>query len=172
MLDSSDFATSYLDGYPRTLKFLRSRGAAPGDIEDLAQAAWTAAWEHRDSYQGRSTFLTYVLSIAFNEFMNLCNRGRRGRDVDLSRKLAVRADDVRADISVSWLLRRSMTLDALGSVDAALLRRYYLEDLGDAMTATERTRLKRARERVRITSGPPGPPSLPAGIKKFQQERM
>ena len=67
-MQSADYAEAYLSGYSVTRRFLLSRGAAPEQAEEIAQAAWARGWEHRAQLRDPSLVLFWVNSIANNIF--------------------------------------------------------------------------------------------------------
>jgi RNA polymerase sigma factor (sigma-70 family) len=61
-----DYAKAYDSGYAVTRRFLLSRGAAPSEAEEIAQAAWARGWEHRSQLRDPSSVGYWVNSIANN----------------------------------------------------------------------------------------------------------
>jgi DNA-directed RNA polymerase specialized sigma24 family protein len=66
-MNSTDFAQSYEDGLPRTKRFLFSMGFQEDAIPDLAQAAWSRAWERLGQLRDENRLLSWVNAIALNE---------------------------------------------------------------------------------------------------------
>ena len=67
-MQKSDYANAYQAGYAVTRRFLLSRGAAPQEAEEIAQAAWARGWEHREQLRDPQLVGYWVNSIAHNLF--------------------------------------------------------------------------------------------------------
>lgn len=63
---SKPYAEAFENGFPGTMRFLRSRGADLAEAEELAQAAWARGWEHRDQLRHANVVVFWVNSIALN----------------------------------------------------------------------------------------------------------
>jgi DNA-directed RNA polymerase specialized sigma24 family protein len=63
-----EYGNIYQTGRERTIRFLLSRGAAPGLAPDIAQSAWLRGWERLSQLRDPQMILTWVNSIALNQF--------------------------------------------------------------------------------------------------------
>jgi RNA polymerase sigma factor (sigma-70 family) len=73
------YANAYDQGFPITRKFLVSRGINLQTAEEAAQAAWAKGWERRDTLRNPAMVLSWVNTIALNEFRNWFRRQRTGQ---------------------------------------------------------------------------------------------
>jgi len=60
------YGQAYQQGFERTVRLLRSRGASVDNAEDVAQAAWLRGWEKLDQLRNEEMILSWVNSIAIN----------------------------------------------------------------------------------------------------------
>ena len=60
------FTDAYTKNLGRTRGFLLSRGIGASLADELAQAAWSKAWERRDQLRELSSVAAWVNTIAFN----------------------------------------------------------------------------------------------------------
>jgi DNA-directed RNA polymerase specialized sigma24 family protein len=60
------FGQAYQQGFGRTVRLLRSRGASMDKAEDVAQAAWFRGWQKLDQLRDEGMIVTWVNSIAIN----------------------------------------------------------------------------------------------------------
>ncbi len=67
IVDSATFAKAYEAGLPRTIGFLFSRGFHGDFVPDLAQAAWSRAWERIEQLRDESRIVSWVNTIALHE---------------------------------------------------------------------------------------------------------
>jgi RNA polymerase sigma factor (sigma-70 family) len=67
-MKGNDYARAFETGFPATLRFLLSRGAAVEEAEEIAQAAWVRGWEYRDQLRDPGLVGFWVNSIARNLF--------------------------------------------------------------------------------------------------------
>lgn len=65
-MDATNFADAYQDSFKRTVRFLQSRGFAPDLAAELAQGAWTKAWERLPQLREDDRLLNWVNTIALN----------------------------------------------------------------------------------------------------------
>jgi DNA-directed RNA polymerase specialized sigma24 family protein len=65
-MTQEEWGQAYRQGFLRTVRFLRSRGAAIHDAEDVAQAAWFQGWRKLDQLRDEGTIVSWVNTIAFN----------------------------------------------------------------------------------------------------------
>ena len=62
----AQYAIAYNSGYPKTTRFMLSRGISREASEDLAQAAWAKGWEYREQIRDTQKFDSWVNTIALN----------------------------------------------------------------------------------------------------------
>jgi RNA polymerase sigma factor (sigma-70 family) len=67
-MKGNEYARAFETGFPATLRFLLSRGAAVEEAEEIAQAAWVRGWEYRDQLRDPGLVGFWVNSIARNLF--------------------------------------------------------------------------------------------------------
>ena len=60
------FGEAYQQGFKRTVRFLRSRGASVHAAEDVAQAAWLKGWERLHQLRDERMIVSWVNAIAVN----------------------------------------------------------------------------------------------------------
>lgn len=65
-MDATCFADAYQESFNRTVRFLQSRGYAPDLAGELAQSAWTRAWERLPQLREDDRLLSWVNTIALN----------------------------------------------------------------------------------------------------------
>lgn len=82
-MTSEAFALEYVAHVQSTQKFVARMGAHRDVVEDVTQAAWTKAWEHREQHDGRSTFSTWVCAIARNEFLDRLRKLKARPEVEM-----------------------------------------------------------------------------------------
>jgi RNA polymerase sigma-70 factor, ECF subfamily len=148
MMTRTEYGDAYQGGFPVTIRFLLSRGV-PGDrAEEAAQAAWTKGWERRRQLRDPKRIVTWVNTIALNQFRNWLRKQRRSEELPelaISPGTNARAIDLQRSLRVC---RQS---------DRRILERHYLEGLTSYEIARQsgctpvaaRVRLLRARRRLR-----------------------
>lgn len=60
------FGQAYQQGFRRTVRFLRSRGASVPAAEDVAQSAWLRGWEKLHQLRDETMIVSWVNAIAMN----------------------------------------------------------------------------------------------------------
>jgi DNA-directed RNA polymerase specialized sigma24 family protein len=60
------YGQAYRQGFVRTVRLLRFRGASMNDAEDVAQAAWLQGWKKLDQLRDPGTIVNWVNAIAIN----------------------------------------------------------------------------------------------------------
>jgi RNA polymerase sigma factor (sigma-70 family) len=63
-----EYGDIYQAARDRTIRFLLSRGAAPGLAPDIAQSAWLRGWERLSQLRDPQMIVTWVNSIALNQY--------------------------------------------------------------------------------------------------------
>lgn len=123
LAESNDvFSQAYSEGFPKTVKFLKLRGATPELAEEVAQGAWTRGWEARHQLKEAISIIPWVNSIAYHRFCTL--QRRHGRSVDLTELRDDRVREPTARLDAELLLRRCSPLERI------LLQLRYVEGLG------------------------------------------
>jgi DNA-directed RNA polymerase specialized sigma24 family protein len=60
------YGQAYEQGFARTVRLLRFRGASMDEAEDLAQTAWLRGWQKLDQLRDEGTIASWVNAIAIN----------------------------------------------------------------------------------------------------------
>jgi DNA-directed RNA polymerase specialized sigma24 family protein len=60
------YGQAFQNGFVRTVRFLRSRGASADTAEDAAQAAWVRGWERLNQLRDEGMVVSWVNTIAVN----------------------------------------------------------------------------------------------------------
>jgi RNA polymerase sigma-70 factor (ECF subfamily) len=148
MMTRTEYGNAYQGGYGVTIRFLLSRGV-PGDrAEEAAQAAWAKGWERRRQLRDPGRLVTWINTIALNQFRNLLRKQRPSEELP---ELATPPGTNARTID----LQRS--LQVCRQSDRRILERHYLEGLTSYEIAQQsgctpvaaRVRLLRARRRLR-----------------------
>jgi DNA-directed RNA polymerase specialized sigma24 family protein len=63
-----EYGDIYQTGRERTIRFLLSRGVAPGLAPDIAQSAWLRGWERLSQLRDPQMIVTWINSIALNQY--------------------------------------------------------------------------------------------------------
>lgn len=141
LLTPAEFEAQYREGYRRTVGLLVRQGAPFNDVEDLAQTAWTNAWERLAQYQSRGSFIAWVQAIARNALRNHVREEPKHEPLDYKQGAWM---DM-GGLAEWWLLHR------LPASDARILREYFVEQDRDGPVPTAlRVRAHRACQRARI----------------------
>ena len=61
-----EFSNAYTENFARTRRFLLSRGMGAPRADELAQAAWSKAWERREQLRELNSVAAWVNTIALN----------------------------------------------------------------------------------------------------------
>jgi DNA-directed RNA polymerase specialized sigma24 family protein len=65
-MTQDSYGQAYRQGFIRTVRLLRSRGATMDNAEDAAQAAWLQGWQKLDQLRDERMILSWVNTIALN----------------------------------------------------------------------------------------------------------
>lgn len=65
-MTQTGYGEAYRQGFVRTVRLLRSRGASADCAEDLAQAAWVQGWQKLDQLRDERMILKWINTIAIN----------------------------------------------------------------------------------------------------------
>ena len=66
LMTQERYGQAYRQGFYRTVRFLRSRGASLNDAEDVAQAAWLQGWLKLTQLRDEATVVSWINTIAIN----------------------------------------------------------------------------------------------------------
>lgn len=155
MMTRAEYGDAYGGGFSATIRFLLSRGV-PGDrAEEAAQAAWVKGWERRRQLRDPKRVITWINTIALNQFRNCLRKQRRSEELlELAAPPGTNAKAI--DLHRSLQMCRQS--------DRRILERHYLEGLTSYEIARQsgctpvaaRVRLLRARRRLRRLLRPTG----------------
>ena len=79
-----EYGNIYQTGRERTIRFLLSRGAAPGLAPDIAQSAWLRGWERLSQLRDPQMILTWINSIALNQYRRVIRVERLHQELQRS----------------------------------------------------------------------------------------
>jgi RNA polymerase sigma-70 factor (ECF subfamily) len=71
------YGQAYRQGFVKTVRLLRSRGASVDNAEDVAQAAWMQGWQKLDQLRDEGMIVSWVNTIAINYHRRGCQREAR-----------------------------------------------------------------------------------------------
>jgi len=71
------YGKAYRQGFVRTVRLLRSRGASMDSAEDVAQTAWLQGWQKLDQLRDEGMIVSWVNAIAINYHRRGCRREAR-----------------------------------------------------------------------------------------------
>jgi RNA polymerase sigma-70 factor, ECF subfamily len=156
------YGQAYQQGFGRTVRLLRSRGASMDHAEDVAQAAWLRGWQKRDQLRDARLIATWVNAIALNY--------HRRRSRDEARYQALPNSEPRGHIGIDLA-----PLDAAKILKFCVPRdRMLFEQELNGLTTMEiarnqgvsataiRIRLSRARRAIRVRWKAAGSAAVPA----------
>jgi RNA polymerase sigma factor (sigma-70 family) len=145
-ISSSEFANAYELGYPKTVRFLLSRGLSPDLAQEMSQAGWVRGWQMRRQLHHVDKIVAWVNQISLNLFRNqLAHVAYPSTTTPQSRP---EIDSIVIDVRTA--------LEKSSARERDLLRSYYLEGYSsDELGAREkcspgaiRVRVLRAKLRV------------------------
>ena len=150
-ITSMEFQDAYATGFQRTVRFIRSKGFAASDAEEIAQAAWAKGWEKRTHLKCVECLSSWINSIAFNGLRNLSRKRKRSTEYQPCHDRGVPPVAVSARID----LRRIVS--CCNTLDRRLLWFRYVEGRSSAeageilglSAVAARIRLMRARDRIK-----------------------
>jgi DNA-directed RNA polymerase specialized sigma24 family protein len=76
-----EYGDIYQAARERTVRFLLSRGAAPGLAPDIAQSAWLRGWERLSQLRDPQMIVTWVNSIALNQYRRVIRSERLHHEI-------------------------------------------------------------------------------------------
>ena len=155
-ITSLDFQNAYSTGFPRTVRFIRSKGINPSDAEEIAQSAWAKGWERRRQLKCVDSLSSWINSIAFNVLRNFARKRKR-----VTEFLSCH-DQGEAPMAVPDRLDLRRITSHCSPLDRRLLWFRYVEGRSSAeagrmlglSAVAARIRLMRARNRLRVMWAP------------------
>ena len=79
-----EYGDIYQAARERTIRFLLSRGAAPGLAPDIAQSAWLRGWERLPQLRDPQMIVTWINSIALNQYRRAIRSERLHQELEQS----------------------------------------------------------------------------------------
>ncbi len=76
------YGAAYQAGFPRTVRFLRSRGANEDAAEEIAQAAWSRGWERLHQLRTPEALEVWIASIAKHMFSAHAIKVQRSEEIE------------------------------------------------------------------------------------------
>ncbi|MBZ5675641.1 MAG: hypothetical protein LAP61_15480 [Acidobacteriia bacterium] len=143
-----EYGNIYQTGRERTIRFLLSRGAAPGLAADIAQSAWLRGWERLSQLRDPQMILTWINSIALNQFRRVIRVERLHQELQRSAQGNTSLD--LAAIDVARILGACRPLDRM--LLEAQMKGVTAKEMARAHGLTEtavRIRFLRARRSAR-----------------------
>ena len=159
VMTREQYGQAYQEGREHTIRFLLSRGVSRDTALDVAQSAWARGWERLDQLRDESVLVTWVNTIALNQF-------RRTLRYNLRHETLVDTPHPRP--ALNWAaLDLSRILSRCRRRDRALLQaqlegvtaKELSEQTGATATAM-RLRLFRARQAARMAAEGINPDSV------------
>lgn len=80
--DAAEFETLMRRYNRRVYRTARAVVRDDAEAEDIAQEAYVRAYQHLDQFQGRSSFATWLTSIAFHEALARVRKRSRQQEID------------------------------------------------------------------------------------------
>src|ERR1700733_14296290 len=84
VMTREEYGDIYQTGRDRTIRFLLSRGAAPGLAPDIAQSAWLRGWERLSQLRDPQMIVTWINSIALNQYRRVIRNERLHQELQQS----------------------------------------------------------------------------------------
>ncbi len=81
-LTVEQYGAAYQAGFPRTVRFLRSRGANEDAAEEIAQAAWSRGWERLHQLRTPEALEVWIASIAKHMFSAHAIKVQRSEEIE------------------------------------------------------------------------------------------
>jgi DNA-directed RNA polymerase specialized sigma24 family protein len=94
-----EYGDIYQVGKERTIRFLLSRGAAPGLAPDIAQSAWLRGWERLSQLRDPSMIVTWINSIALNQYRRVIRSESLHQELQISTEGRTSLDLAAIDIA-------------------------------------------------------------------------
>jgi RNA polymerase sigma factor (sigma-70 family) len=145
------YGEAYQRGFDVTVRFLLSRGVQRDSAREVAQAAWARAWERLSQLRDDNLVVTWVNTIALNEYRNLVRKEFLNRplaDLHDQRDRAVAIDIAAIDIERVLRICRPSDRHLLEQSMCGVTTEEIAHQQGVSKTAI-RIRLLRARRHAR-----------------------
>jgi RNA polymerase sigma-70 factor (ECF subfamily) len=140
-MNHQEFASAYTANFHLTRRFLLSRGMGAPRAEELAQAAWSKAWERRAQLRELTSVAAWVNTIALNLL--------RGEIRKAAPQVELEDRDEPVRSSVEQHVDAEKALDALSTEDRRLMLLHVVAGLTSKEIASE-SRLSAVAVRVRL----------------------
>lgn len=98
-MDAATFSDIYQEGLPRTTRFLLSLGFPRDTVGEIAQTAWSRAWERLDQLRDESKMLSWVNTIALNDARKTLRRAKQHVSITPDRERITTLNVAAIDIS-------------------------------------------------------------------------
>ena len=150
MINQAEFEQAYTNHYPRTHRFLLSRGIAPTTAEEVAQAAWSKGWERREDLREAGKIGAWVNTIALNLLRRRIRQDKRTTELQQNM-------DSPTELTVSDRVDAEKLLGEISEQDRDLLLMHVVEgrtsrEISESCSLSPvavRVRLSRAKARLR-----------------------
>ena len=150
MMTTQDFQTAYQAHYPRTHRFLLSRGVTPSTAEEVAQAAWARGWERRDALRDDAKIGAWVNTIALNLLRRSAQRDKRhvelNTNIDRPTESSV-PERMDAETLLAGVSEQDRSLLIMNTVEGRTSQE--ISEQTDLSPVAVRVRLCRAKARLR-----------------------
>ena len=140
-------------------RFLANKTRSASDTEDLMQKTFEVLVANRDKFEGRSTFRTYVFSVAYNLLKKYYRSLSREQALLDYTETSLADIGAGAHSQIECAEQQTILLDALRQIPIefqVVIELHYLEDMKpeaiaeilDVNPNTVRSRIQRAREKL------------------------
>lgn len=154
--ENAEFETLMRRNNRRVYRVARAVLHDDAEAEDVAQEAYVRAYQHLDQFQGRSSFATWLISIAFHEALARVRKSARHQEIDAmdesSRdslpELSVRNSSPEQDASTSEIA--SLLEDSIDTLPDKYRQVFMLRDVEEMSTADTAACLGISEENVKI----------------------
>jgi RNA polymerase sigma-70 factor (ECF subfamily) len=154
--ENAEFETLMRRNNRRVYRVARAVLHDDAEAEDVAQEAYVRAYQHLDQFQGRSSFATWLISIAFHEALARVRKRARHQEIDAmdesSRdslpELSVRNSSPEQDASTSEIA--SLLEDSIDTLPDKYRQVFMLRDVEEMSTADTAACLGISEENVKI----------------------
>jgi RNA polymerase sigma-70 factor (ECF subfamily) len=154
--ESAEFETLMRRNNRRVYRVARAVLHDDAEAEDVAQEAYVRAYQHLDQFQGRASFATWLISIAFHEALARVRKRARQQEIDAmdesSRdslpELSVRNGSPEQNASTSEIA--SLLEDSIDSLPDKYRQIFMLRDVEEMSTADTAACLGISEQNVKI----------------------
>jgi RNA polymerase sigma-70 factor (ECF subfamily) len=98
-MDAATFSEMYQEGLPRTIRFLLSLGFPRDTVSEIAETAWSRAWERLNQLRDDSKMLSWVNTIALNDARKTLRRAKQHISITPDRERITTLNVAAIDIS-------------------------------------------------------------------------